>query len=379
MRMQVLLSRAAVPQVSFPSPVFHAILREKSKGPSPFADTVLLCVCFIAELPGDRFLRLLNEGKIKRPDKRVMRIIEFRYPMQMSVISTAEGAVDLYEICKRLPLTSTCVRFKEAHGITIGGAMFPEESDLLQASSSTGLPVMVKLLGGRQYRRRGSQDPLEAELCDLLGLSPWDCPDRHPANLIRASQTRMLRGEVDVPAVIMRRYASNLADLGQLQRAPITRGVLRLMDALSFIHSKGFVHMDVKNANVLLDEQGSWFLADFGSCVEIGEALHSYTDFFHPDKLEHKVAQPGLDWDFLLVLLLVEMNKDVWKERLFTAQTAKVDIKHIQSAVDALADSETTAAAGVSVGKDSVWALVADVIVKGTLFPSRLRLPTVET
>ena len=53
------------------------------------------------------------------------------------------------------------------------------------------------------------------------------------------------------------------------------------MDALRHVHAVGFVHMDVKEANVLVDAAGCWAPGDFGSAVREGEAIVSTTRGLH--------------------------------------------------------------------------------------------------
>jgi serine/threonine protein kinase len=62
---------------------------------------------------------------------------------------------------------------------------------------------------------------------------------------------------------------------GPLDFAQIVHVMQQLAAALDFAHSQGVVHRDVKPANLLLDERGTLYLADFG----IAKALESATRF----------------------------------------------------------------------------------------------------
>ncbi len=49
--------------------------------------------------------------------------------------------------------------------------------------------------------------------------------------------------------------------------------LLRLASAFDYLHASGFVHMDIKPDNVLLDKQGRAFLSDLGLSAAYGERL----------------------------------------------------------------------------------------------------------
>ena len=77
-------------------------------------------------------------------------------------------------------------------------------------------------------------------------------------------------GEEDGHAYVVMRYVAgdDLRSLvrleGPLAPARAAEIVQRLGDALDAIHRAGYVHRDVKPANVLLDERGQVYLSDFG-------------------------------------------------------------------------------------------------------------------
>ncbi len=59
--------------------------------------------------------------------------------------------------------------------------------------------------------------------------------------------------------------------LSGLPVADVLGPVGMLLDALTYVHSKGVVHRDIKAANVLLDSNGSAYLSDFGASCAVGQ------------------------------------------------------------------------------------------------------------
>lgn len=72
-----------------------------------------------------------------------------------------------------------------------------------------------------------------------------------------------------------------------------------------------------QGANILVDMDGQWALADFGGVVQAGEPIEEITQQFAPlPKLLGKPAHPQYDWHMLAVALAVELCQDTWHEQL---------------------------------------------------------------
>ena len=323
------------------------------------ADGSSLLACFAAapatsSPPRPRFVRLLQEAHITRPDVAVLQLAERHFPSAVLAVFDAAGAADLYERCKQLPGTPTRIQVREATGVTLNGPLSGPDgavlANILSGTGPLGEPLVAKLLYG------GADVALEREMCDTLQLAPWDDEASHPHSLVRASVVtvepldlhgiRAVRRHEAVSALLMPRYPACLAGLPQLSCDAIVRGAQQLVSALAFLHDvrpdAPWVHMDVKAANVMVDARGNWLLADFGSCTPRDAHVRSCTEQFLPPGPEQRHAlraRVEYDYDMLLVLLVIEVHKSDWKAVLYDDGVARVSRPRLQAATDHLLES----------------------------------------
>jgi YVTN family beta-propeller protein len=115
-------------------------------------------------------------------------------------------------------------------------------------------------------------------------------------------------GEADAGFYLAMRYVDG-ADLravlrreGALAPARAVEIVSQIADALDAAHAKGLVHRDVKPSNVLIDERGHCYLADFGltqSASDSGQvtdgSLLGTVDYVAPEQIRGDEVAGGAD------------------------------------------------------------------------------------
>ncbi|GAA3067604.1 hypothetical protein GCM10017562_37690 [Streptomyces roseofulvus] len=205
------------------------------------------------------------------------------------VVDVPEGyRVGVWEV--REPLASgafaTVYAARRAHGHRArdGAVALPERAALKFLPTGTRTPRQLRYL--EELARQ------EIELLSRL---------RSP-RLIRLYEVLTVddhrRPELDgVTVLVLEQAASSLEDLLARSPAPPEAQALltQVCEGLHQLHEAGWVHGDLKAANILLMEDGSARLADFNTAAEM-QGTHAYTHaFVTPDYTAPELLWPEVD------------------------------------------------------------------------------------
>ena len=125
-------------------------------------------------------------------------------------------------------------------------------------------------------------------------------------------------GEADGRVYVAMRYVAGtdvraLVDAGPLEPARALEILAEVADALDAAHERGLVHRDVKPSNVLVDERGNCYLADFGITQSLSDlpggtdgGLQGTVDYVAPEQIGGDEVGPPADV-YSLGCLMVEL------------------------------------------------------------------------
>jgi serine/threonine-protein kinase len=117
--------------------------------------------------------------------------------------------------------------------------------------------VKDQFANNKQVRERAKQEASLAfrhpNLVEMLGYCEF-APDKGPIFIL----SKVVVGES------VRAYVKNNFPDGLDKPAKVCRLMYSALDALSYIHSRGFVHRDIKPSNMMVEENGNLRLMDLG-------------------------------------------------------------------------------------------------------------------
>ena len=255
-----------------------------------------------------RFRRLAESAAINVTDA-VMKSVVFHFASQMTVVTTAQEAADLYKRASRIPGSATEIELQEEN-ISIGEicpGTDTSKSIILEAFED-GNPCLLKLTEKESIDHEMSVwEEINGSAGDTTHLVPLKKLDFKKAPNV---QVRNLSGGyTELPGdyrsgILMQKYQSTLSRC----RIPLSEAVLlrygeQLKTAISTMHECGYCHMDIKPSNIFISMGGNCHLGDYGGATRTGEVVREHTVSYYPSDAG-RLAKKETDFMLLAVTLL---------------------------------------------------------------------------
>lgn len=227
--------------------------------------------------PVERFKLLLKQGGINAR-AIVLARLQMMHDTAFITVREPAAAVHWYEWARDQPLSQTMRRFSRESGYVLNGPVYNMNNMSLAYEVATGAAAIFKAVRGRDVAEVGAA----LALAGAPGLVPCTF---HEAERDDGSA---------FCGLLMPKYERSLATVPGLflpAGALLDRARV-LLSAVRHVHARRFVHMDVKEANVFVGADGSWWLGDFGSCVREGAPISSTTQGLNPELAGWHAAEP---------------------------------------------------------------------------------------
>ena len=265
-----------------------------------------------------RFEGFLRAAGISRPKLDVMQRLQIQRDTAILSAGSPDEARFWYEWARDLPLSPTRGRFRSATGYMLNGPS-AFAANILLAYDQFGDEAMFKVMQ--------SADCAEVVAARAVSGGP---------HLVACELRNATRDDgSDFCGLLMPRYGRSLATVPDFVLAEehlLTRAQ-QLLAAVRHMHGVGFVHMDIKEANVFVGSGGTWWLGDFGSAVHEGAAITSTTRGLHPE-LEDWHLKPQLPaqrrFDFFMLAALLVRQLDAPRDRIAFAAPPRTILMRIQ-------------------------------------------------
>ena len=209
---------------------------------------------------------------------------------------TSEHASVIYDKASRLPRTSTRLALKQKNGIQIDGS-FPANSSKASFCYAflNGCPLVLKLYDNQLNANR------EKEVAKRIG-NQEACTEN---NLVFLFSIEVLTENSPLEALTARLHSGSLRPspffalaspvyVMTLDKWPspmyprdLSKMGRQMLIALTKLHSLKICHNDIKPDNIFIDQNGNFFLGDFGACETMGAVIQEFTRDFMPECITH--------------------------------------------------------------------------------------------
>ena len=308
------------------------------------------------------------QRKVRWPNEDVVRRMRSYYSVRVLNIlleDDANSAEEVYNLSRLLPSTATGLRLRES-GITI-----LERCNQYVGSDSTVILYGQKDAEPVALKRLVKSD--EIERLQYLSTLNISCPTIIKFELIQNNQY-----------VLMPRLISNILEGNLTTPSAQIRLCTDMISAVEYLHNLGLAHMDIKPANIGVNEQGTCILLDIGNATTIGNRAEVTEEFvpldFAVSRRGELVASPAVDFGLiaatLLSKLLQSQSKTFSRMRVGTIiknlTTASCDESVVQSLSGRLRNCGflTTAAALVPFSTDGASASLGPANASASLGPA---------
>lgn len=255
-----------------------------------------------------KFMNFLKKKEITNPDFSVVSKIGANANLLDIASFNTEYAVDIYRRVKEIPGTKTCNQIGALLGMIISSPINDDYCNILTAVDlESGKDVMVKVLREPEDAKKKVQIRNEIDACTLFkhaGIVPMECREVDITKELAAIASCRV-GNYNV--IVMPWYKTTLHVYPKCNYPKIATQGEKILNAVLLIHEKGWVHMDIKELNVFVDENSNWYLGDFGSCVKINEAHTSSTcSFWYEEYVMSAKGETKYDFFMLLIMILMQ-------------------------------------------------------------------------
>ena len=254
----------------------------------------------------------------------LLRLARHDRDLEVGSVNT-ELALSTYENLKVEAGTETKSCIGAEIGMKVNGSVFEDFPFILSAHDAAGDPKLVKILrvpdGANGLSIRQQDIRYESESTKFVH------------NSIVPMQSKTINIDVELAAKVncrvgvnnilimpwytstLNKHPSNCLDWIALQGR-------RILNALQYLHSEGYAHMDVKAMNIFVDHANNCFLGDFGSCKPLGKPITSCSISFCWEDVRGQLAHPKYDYFMFLLMMLIECLED---RRTYTIQFYRDD------------------------------------------------------